>query len=763
MAAADEPAHRQDGTRPPAQLHTLHRLGRDPGLAMLAYLGLSLAVTWPLARDFTTALTGVGDARHQLWALWHTKEALAGREPFFYTSLLYYPIGIPLTGHSLGPLAGLFALPFWPLGPEAAYNGTLLVGFWLTGCCMYWLAQGLGLGRGVSFFAGTLLLIAPRHTVTAAAGHLEKTFLGWLPLTLLALHHALDLNRSPWWTAATGLMLLAALLHSSEQFLFAAVAVGFLMLMALLTGQRAERWPKFRRSLLVGGSALILCGPVLALVLSTATNPAITVDRYLESFRHQPDLIQFFLPDALTSRWLGPLFTGFLNPYVQARQETSVFLSWPGLILCLVALWRGPNEAKTWGALTALFVVLSLGPELLILGQNRFTRYELPVILPYALVTSLPGLGFLRSPARFMLMGYVGLGIAAGLGLQWVLAHLDRRFHLPVLALAVALVLFENWPLSPPQEKLRPVPRFYQQIAHDRELYGVFDLPIRPFRRLDYSSSCIVYSSYYQMYQMTHRKGIASGYLSRTYDRHPVFGDLIENSTRSRTAQPDLLVNGRPANPYAGVEYELARNHYRYVVFHKPRSEYREYKPGSWGERTAREFVEGVFAGRAPLVDDELVTVYAVRPLTDTALLTVTMALGDGWWPEIEGAAETGATWRWAESPAQLRIYSPVSQTAQLEIVPALLYDPDEANLLGEEGTIQITVNDGVAQKFPVRVGEPLVVDLSLRPGRNTVTLAWPAGNFRPSEVWPESQDQRRLSFAVSRIDLMTRLGGGSP
>ena len=160
MSAADDRARRQDDTRLPAWLRTPRRLGRDPGPAMLAYLGLSLAVTWPLARDFTSALAGVGDARHQLWVLWHAREALAGREPLFFTSLLYYPHGIPLTGHSLGPLAGLLALPFWPLGPEAAYNGALLVGFWLTGCCMYWLARGLGLGRGVSFFAGVLLLVA---------------------------------------------------------------------------------------------------------------------------------------------------------------------------------------------------------------------------------------------------------------------------------------------------------------------------------------------------------------------------------------------------------------------------------------------------------------------------------------------------------------------------------------------------------------------------------------------------------------------------
>ena len=750
---------RRDGagqpSRKPGSAAVVQRLWRDHGMAMLAYLGLSLAVTWPLARDFTTALTGVGDTRHHLWILWHVKEALAGQEPLFYTSLLYYPRGITLVAHSLGPLAGLFALPFWPLGPEAAYNGTLLVGFWLTGCCMYWLARGLGLERGVSFFAGALFLVAPRHTVTIA-GHLEKTFLGLLPLTLLTLHYALDLQRRAWWTAGTGLMLLFTLLHSGEQFLFTAIAAGFLMLVTLLTARRAELRPKLWRSLLVGGSALLLCGPMLGIILSDVQRTGVSVDKYLESFQFQPDLVQFFLPSTLTNRWIGPVFAGFLNPYTKAGYETSVFLSWPGLILCLVVLWRGPKEARKWVFLTALFVILALGPDLLVLGRDRFTRYELPIILPYAFFTSLPGLGFLRSPGRFMLMGFTGFGIAAGFGLQQLLFRLSRRFHIPVLVLAVALVLFENWPQAPPQEKLRPVPRFYQQIAQDRELYGVFDLPICPFQELDYWSSYIVYSSHYQMFQMTHHKGIAAGYLSRTYDEHPVFDGLIENSTRSQLPQPDVLVNGRPADPYAGIEYELARNNYRYVVFHKPRTEYREYKPGSWGERTAREFIESVFAGRAPLVDDELVTVYAVRPITDTTLLTTTMALADHWWTEIEGSPARGATWRWAQSPAQLLIYSPFPQQAQLEIVPALLYDPDDANGLGAQGIMQIRVNDQAVQEFAVRVGEPLVVNVSLRSGRNPVVLALKAGNFWPSEVLPGSQDRRRLSFAIARLNLLT-------
>jgi hypothetical protein len=116
------------------------RSWREHGLVLLAYLILSIGLTWPLVPNFTGSLTGMGDNKHHLWMLWHTRQALLGQDSLFHTSLLYYPYGVTLLTNALGPLMGFFVLPFWPLGPEAVYNGAVLIGFWLTGYCMYLLA-----------------------------------------------------------------------------------------------------------------------------------------------------------------------------------------------------------------------------------------------------------------------------------------------------------------------------------------------------------------------------------------------------------------------------------------------------------------------------------------------------------------------------------------------------------------------------------------------------------------------------------------------
>src|SRR5262249_25114549 len=236
---------------------------REHGVAMLFYAALSIAISWPTARDFTTRITSSGvDARHNLWLFWHTQQALLGHQPLFGAPLLYYPRGISLLVHGVGPLTGLFALPFWGCGPEAAYNGALLISLWLSGYCTYLLARGLELDRGAALFAGVLVAAAPM-SLAGLNNHVTKVFVGALPLVLLTLHRALDLRRSRLWAPATGLALLLVLLHNGYQFVFAALAIGYFVLAALLAAQKDQRWPLLRRIVLIGACTLALVGPLL--------------------------------------------------------------------------------------------------------------------------------------------------------------------------------------------------------------------------------------------------------------------------------------------------------------------------------------------------------------------------------------------------------------------------------------------------------------------------------------------------------------------
>jgi len=102
-----------------------------------------------------------------------------------------------------------------------------------------------------------------------------------------------------------------------------------------------------------------------------------------------------------------------------------------------------------------------------------------------------------------------------------------------------------------------------------------------------------------------------------------------------------------------------------------------------------------------------------------------------------------------------LLIYSPTQQQVELQLLAKTFYDG--AHGLTDQGTILVTVRDEPPQRAPVRAGRPSRADVNLRPGWNSVKLALEAGNFEASQMFPGSGDQRRLSFKIDQLDILTR------
>jgi hypothetical protein len=712
-------------------------------LPLALYTLFTLALTWPVAAHFTTQIPGnSNDAYNGLWVMWHVKEALFGRQPLFDLPLLYYPSGATLLTHVPGPLTGFFALPFWPWGPAAAHNGATLVSFVLTGYGLYLLARALGMTRPVAFFSGLLLLLAPMH-LAGLWGHTTKVFLGAMPLVLLGLLHSLNPGRSLRWVVVTAVALLAAMLHDSLQFILLAMAMAFFIVAAFVTRPRSEWKTLLRRVAALAVACLFIVGPLLIATIAAANAPGLDLDRNFDSFTFQPDAVELLLPPAYTALF-GPAVTTFFNNHnVIQHIETEIYLSWLGLILAAIAFVRVRQQAWPWLVFTLICAVLSLGPALKLLGRQEFTEYGQPLILPYAFFTALPGMEFMRTPGRFMTIGFVTFAVAAGLGLAWLVQRYPRYSTL-LTAAAVLFVLLEHWPQPWPMMALRPVPTFYQQLAQDGERYGVLDLPVRP----DEETAAMVYGTHYQMYQMTHGKGIALGYLSRTYYEftHPVLPCLLPQPAEL----PDIMINGEPARCYQNGLYDLARFNYRYVVWHKPQPWYDDYTPGSWGEMAAAETITTLFGNQPPLLEDEWVRVYAVPPLDDVSTLTTTIALQENWYPR-----DVTPEWslRWAQSPAVLTIYSPQTQTATLELTPALIYQPGLTDgYLGDSGVLLVEMENNPPIRLPIRPDETAQVALTLQPGVQTITLTLEAGSINPADLG--EAEHRILSFAIHSLNL---------
>jgi len=250
-------------------------------------------------------------------------------------------------------------------------------------------------------------------------------------------------------------------------------------------------------------------------------------------------------------------------------------------ILCIIAAVSNQRkQAQAWIGFALAFAVLSLGPRLRVMGENLYGATK-PFVMPYGVLTNrVPGFGFMRTPARFMLIGGIGLAIAAAIGLQYLRERYPGRSGL-ILAAAVALLLVESWPRPWNQREPPRVSSFYTEIAPGSERYAILDMP------LEWPSSTL--GSVYQYYQLTHRKPIAFGYLSRSYKEYPAgaVSDLMEGSVSGAQARKELAAAG-----------------YRYVVWHKVPQP----PPGH------DQFLKTLVDDQAPVFEDDLIRVYDILP-----------------------------------------------------------------------------------------------------------------------------------------------------
>ena len=159
---------------------------------MVAYALLTVALTWPLAAQFTTAVPGGGDAWQHIWNLWWLKKSLIDLHTNpFYTNYLYYPGGVTLLFHTLVPLEAALTIPLQLLGFDLLplYNLVMFSSFVLAGYGCWLLVRDLTKNSLAAFVAGGAFAFCPYHA-GHMLGHMNLASLQWLPLYMVALFKA---------------------------------------------------------------------------------------------------------------------------------------------------------------------------------------------------------------------------------------------------------------------------------------------------------------------------------------------------------------------------------------------------------------------------------------------------------------------------------------------------------------------------------------------------------------------------------------------
>ena len=439
------------------------RLSSAPGFGSVAgllwafggFLVLAVAWTWPLARHITRRVPqDQGDPLLNTWILWWNTQAL----PFtsaWWSPPVFYPMpgSLALSEHLLGVSAITTPLQWLGVGALTAYNISLILSFALSGFFTFLLVRYLATrgapksssaATAAALIAGVAYGFAPYRASQLA--HLQVLHSQWMPLALLAMHGYVDRGRRAWLALFAIAWLLQAL-SNGYYLLFFPVLIA-LWLAYFVDWRRAPRrglhlvatWSA--ASLLLVPGLLEYRGVHAALGLARSFGEMLTFSGDLAAFTRRPPQLAFWPNLTSTNQ------ETFLYPGIVAAILVIAGLAWPRRPVECVPADRARRPLLFYAGATVIASWLALGPAPAGAGIGVLG-------FPYTLLTYLPGFSALRVPARLVMLAYLCLAVAAGLGFARLAPTRPSRLRL-MTAVVVAALAFDAWPRVMPLTAVPP-------------------------------------------------------------------------------------------------------------------------------------------------------------------------------------------------------------------------------------------------------------------------------------------------------------------
>ncbi len=559
--------------------------------ALVAYLLLAMALTYPLIFHFTTRVAGDGSDDPALaWNLWWVPYAILNLNTSpIYTDYMFYPIGLNLAFYTLTYLNAFLSIPIqFAFNVIAAANVNLLLSFALGGFGTYLLVKYLfQVCRGgacprpnlqifAAFAAGALDAFSSNKMLYASLGQFNIASSHWIPFYILFLLKLTALRPSPHALRHSirlgfllGLFLLfqalSEFIHASFLIIFTALYLAYWLIANRATHRVAPI------ALGLGSAALVFLIPMLP-ILAALIGDMLTEGDFIQrglgfADVFSSDVLGFFVPSHL-----HPFFGDFESQFHFAYINFA-YLGMSALALAFIALWTNP-KARIWGVFGIIFILITLGPNLRVNG----TAIDAP-FLPFNFLLDLPFVKGNRYPSRWSVMVTLCLAILVGYGLAWVLKQVSsfkfpalRNIPLFAFCLLLSALLFEHLSLPLPTSNLQS-PDVYKTIARDKDDFSVLELPLawrNGFRMTGALDQAMMFA---QFYQTEHRHPILGGNTSRNpelkfqyFTEAPVINSLIAAETGHALDDATRRVDKELAPAvlrFFGV---------RYVVWHSPRN-----------------------------------------------------------------------------------------------------------------------------------------------------------------------------------------------
>jgi hypothetical protein len=735
-------------------------------LVVTGYALLATLFTWPLPLHMSeqTVLARGGDFYLNIWNMWWTKFSLLTLHQHpFYTDYLHYPVGQSLLYHDGDTLNGVLSIPLQGLfGLLAAFNLMRLAHLVFSGVAAYALCRVLGLPRPAAWIGGALYLMCPVTSNAFDLGQLDIISTGWIPLYILCLikglgNRALGLPPGRWWWLVGAAFAVAAAALASWYFsialmLFTLLYVSWELAATWLLSKRAQSVSDepmmtnearsshpllatriIGRAAIVGVGAGVLLSPlIIAVAQENATGATYIASPLRTIITSSADLLAPFLP--LPAHYNDPT----INPF-----GGTVALGWTVIGLAVIALVlrrrvqsskfkvqssRSGNSFEPgtlnfeysrghlyfWLVVAVAFVVLALGPHLLIGGKDT------GIPMPYLLLNKIPLLGAARVPMRLIVIVSLAMSVLAAYGLvalwEMVRATSARASLFAIVGLLVVLEFF-----AIPRTLITPtVHPFFESIAAngaDGAHEAVLELPVVPRTAPS------------MLNQTVHQHPIMSAYTARKYP-YPWFDATLGVSHLAK-ADPKSLTREDIITPAVGDSALTSLDYYgvRYVVIYVSGDD-------ELDGRTTKT-ADALFGAHniEPVMHDAELTVYKVPPQPRTGPL---VGLGSGWYA-VEQSGER--RWRWTDGHALVQLTNPTTTQMATRLRLA-------AYSLGQPRTLLVLL-DGTEAGTQVIHGHPsqeVSIEFRLEPGEHWMELR----SVEPPEVVPG--DERLLSLGFERL-----------
>jgi len=626
--------------------------------ALVAYSALALALTFPLVLHFTTHVPGDGgDDPALAWNLWWVPYAIInlGQSPI-YTQHMFYPIGINLAFYTLTYLNAFLSIPLqYATNLVIATNANVWFSFVVGGFGAYLLVKYVFQVSGftfqviqpdtanlkpetlAAFIAGALYAFSANKLLYVSLGQFNIASSHWIPYYVLFLLKVAPLgNRSQQSVVSSqkkselritnyelrtalryGFLLgLFLLFQALSEFIYASFLIIFTAIYFVywLVANRF-RPPSFVPRLWSFVVAVITFTIPMSPILAAMIQDMLTEGDFIQQGLgfadvFSSDVLGFFVPSKLHPI-LGALESQFHFAYAN-----FAYLGFVALALAILALWKIPR-ARSWGVFGAIFILISLGPALVVNGKP----FDLP--MAFDILLEIPFVKGNRYPSRWSVMVTLALAVLVGYGIVWASQKLKvkgKKWNGLFAFAFLLLTLFEHFAVLPLSDFR--IPDVYKTIAQDEGDFTVLAVPLawrNGFRMTGTLDQAMMFA---QWYQTAHRRPMLSGNTSRNpelkfqyFTEAPVINELIWTET-GHPSDEGLWYNARKIAPAVLRFFNV-----RYIVWHSPRQEQNRAALDA-----AREYIEYVFPVTKfyDATDETGHTIaYRVRATADSNVITI--------------------------------------------------------------------------------------------------------------------------------------------